>query len=499
MILKEFLNYYHSVVYPKTKHVLNQNLFLNQRLDHYLLKNDLINDDELIEMYDNCLHLKQEKLNYFSIKNNTLNKVSLKWMQYYSIIPFDETSKVVKIMIDDPLDMARISLVESIFHKSVEVYYKNKDDIQYLISMQSMNIDVSQKNQDLKIDKLIDSIVMMASECRASDMHFDINNQNVKLNYRIDGTLVELMSIDLNVYHQLLTKIKILSNMDVTITLYPQDGHFLYNKKKLLIDIRTSTIPTIDGERLALRFLNENKELFNLDQLGMLDFQEEVIKKALNGSGIILVTGPTGSGKTTTLYAILDFLKKQNKNIMTIEDPIEIRMEGITQIPLQMMDYPQILKSIVRQDPDILMLGEIRDSETASMVVKLAQTGHLIIATIHSSTSIGVIARMINFGIPKYLIEDTLKLVISQRLIRIKCPECETGCTKCYNTGYSGRQLICEELFFDRKVKEMLYHENYQALIEDYCANYFFKQISEQYLIQNKVTKEELIRVGLVS
>ena len=497
MIEKKMVNYYHTNLFNKTNQNLNPSILLNQRIDQYLIKKNIISDDELTELYNNTLNLHQDKINYFSINKNVIKKVTIDWMLKYNIIPFDETSKVVKILIDDPLDIERILLVESLFKKGVEVFYKNKEEIQYLIGMQSMNIDISKKKDDLKIDKLIDSIVMLAFEYKASDMHFDINDHNVKLNYRIDGTIVELMNIDLEVYHQLLTKIKILSNMDVTITLYPQDGHFLYNKKKIKVDIRTSTIPTIDGERLALRFLNENKELYSLDKLGMLDFQEDVLKKSLNGSGIILVTGPTGSGKTTTLYAILDYLKKQNKNIMTIEDPIEIRMDGITQIPLQMMDYPQILKSIVRQDPDILMLGEIRDSETASMVVKLAQTGHLIIATIHSSTSSGVIARLINFGIPKYLIEDTVKLVISQRLIRKKC-SCEGGCSKCFFTGYSGRQLIAEQLYFDKEVKRLLYHENYQALIEEYCNNQFFGSISKIYLAENKVSKEELVRVGLM-
>ena len=499
MIEQKMINYYYNYLKPKYNLNLTQTILNHQRLDKYLITNNLISEDDLIKLYDDVLNLHQDRISYFNINKNVIKKVTIDWMQNYIMIPIDETTKVVKVLIDDPLDLNRLQIISQIFNKNVEVYYKNKDEILQIISMQSMNIDVTKPKNDVKIDKLIDSIVMCAEECKASDMHFDINNQNVKLNYRIDGTLVELMNIDLSLYHQLLTKVKILSKMDVTVTLYPQDGHFLYENKKVKLDIRTSTIPTIDGERLALRFLNERNDYYCLENLGMLDEQIETLKNALNGTGIILVTGPTGSGKTTTLYAILDYIKTQNKNIMTIEDPIERRIPGITQIPLQMMDYPQILKSIVRQDPDILMLGEIRDSETANMVVKLAQTGHLIIATIHSSTSIGVISRLINFGVPKYLIEDTIKLVISQRLIRKKCQDCQGGCSKCYYTGYIGRQLIAEELIFDHKIKELLYYENYQSLMEKHFYANSFKTIVKFYLENNLVTEEELARVGLAS
>ena len=280
-------------------------------------------------------------------------------------------------------------------------------------------IDTNEKRQKDydKVLKLLDSLIKTANNYHASDIHFKVSRKSVDVFYRIDGVLRQLLSIDLNSYHQLITKIKLLAGLDITISMQPQDGHFAYQKNNYKSDIRVSTIPTIDGERFVLRIFNMEDSVTSLEELGFNEQQLKDILDSLHGGGIIFVTGPTGSGKTTTLYALIDLLKKEQYNIMAVEDPIERRINEITQIPLNMLDYPTILKSIMRQDPDIIMLGEIRDVETAKMAVRLAQTGHLILSTIHTTDSIGVIARFENMGIPKYLIVDAIKLVISQRLL----------------------------------------------------------------------------------
>ena len=418
----------------------------------------------------------------------------------YNVIPFSETSKNVKILISDPLNIEVISIVEKVFLKKVELFYKDYSEITYLINLLSMNIELKTKKKfnDLKIDKQIDSFIQLALKCNASDMHFETNDNSVNLLYRIDGILKNLITIDLDTYKQILTKIKILSNLDVTITQVPQDGHFIYNVDDIKLDIRTSTIPTISLERLALRFLNENQNSLLLNEIGLPLYEYNTLIKTLNGSGIILITGPTGSGKTTTLYAIIEYLKNSNRNIITIEDPIEKRIDDVTQIPLNMMSYSEILKSIVRQDPDVVMLGEIRDLETASLCVKLAQTGVLILATIHSSSAIGVITRLINLGISKYLIIDTLKLVFSQRLVRKKCPDCQVGCSKCFYTGYKGRLLISEMLNINEEITSLIYQDNYQILLSEYQKDKNLKAIGLKYEKEGKVSEEELIRIGLI-
>jgi len=499
MINKDILEIYHNNF---ENYNFNNNLInfkTKKRFDLYLLKENFISKEQLVYIWSTLFDLRTENITYFDFNKKTIDKVSIDWLLKYEVIPFNETSKVVKVLIDDPLNYEIINLVERLYNKKAELFYKEKEEIVYLINLLSMNIDIKHQNKkNLKIEKLIDSFIQLAISCKASDMHFEINDESVNLLYRIDGMLKNLMVIDLFTYKQLLTKIKILSNLDVTLTQLPQDGHFVYTKGSLKMDIRTSTIPTISLERLALRFLNENENILKLEQLGLDNYELTTLTKQLNESGIILVTGPTGSGKTTTLYAILDYLKKQNKNIMTIEDPIERKIENITQIPLNMMSYPQILKSVVRQDPDVIMLGEIRDSETASLVVKLAQTGVLILATIHSSTAVGVITRLINLAIPKYLIVDTLKLVFSQKLVRKKCDKCENGCSKCFYTGYSGRILLSEMLKIDDYIKESLMNDNYQLMINEYQKDKDLKSIAKKYYLEGKITYEELVRTGLV-
>ena len=500
MIGKKILQYYqdHFVRDINQYQNINPNVLANKRMDLYLYQEKLINKNQLKEIWNVFSNLQIDEITYFHFNKNTLKKTSLEWKKYYNMIPFDETLKNVKVLIDDPLDFSKISLIELVFRKKPLVYYKDKTEITYLINLLSLNIDIS--DNPLKVDKIIDSLINLAIDCNASDMHFEINNDYVALHYRIDGMIVNLMEISLDLYHLILTKIKILSNLDVTISLKPQDGHFTYFKNKNKLDIRTSTIPTIDGERLALRFLDESNNPYNLDNIGLSEIQLKTIKKWLNGSGIIFVTGPTGSGKTTTLYAILEYLKEMNVNIMTIEDPIEKRIDKITQIPLNMMDYHEILKSIVRQDPDVLMVGEVRDLETANMVIKMAQTGHKILATIHSTSSVGVISRLINLGVPKYLLEDSIRGIISQRLVRKICPHCKSfqGCSKCYQTGYLGRQIICELLDFNNDIKNLLYLENYQTKIAEYIKDQSLSFQAYQLLIEGKTTHEELVRLGLI-
>lgn len=474
----------------------------SRRLDLYLYEEKIINKEQLVDLWCSKFNFKKEDITYFDINKSTISKISVALMNKLLIIPFEETNKFVKILIDDPFKVSEIAEIEQIYKKRTELYYMDSDDMKNLINLFFVSTDITKSANDYdKVMKLLDSLIKTSSFYNASDLHFKISEKEVELFYRIDGVLKELTTIDLNSYHQLITKVKILSNLDITITLAPQDGHFLYQKGQLKVDVRVSTIPTIDGERLVLRFFNSASDILTIDNLGFTQQQLNTIKENLHGGGIVFVTGPTGSGKTTTLYSFLNYLKQDNRNIMTVEDPIEKRIEGVTQIPLNMLDYPTILKSLVRQDPDVIMLGEIRDAETAKMAVRLAQTGHLILSTIHTNDSIGVISRLENMGIPKYLIVDAIKLVISQRLLRKPCPECRAiekeYCDKCHHTGYSGRIMVSEVLNFDSKIKEYIMLDNYKKLITDYKVGNFLMDTANLLLSENLITMEEIIRTGI--
>ena len=475
------------------------NKITSRRLDDFLKDEKILSNNDIFNLWCNKFNINHDNINFFDFNKATLNKVSWDFINFYQMIPFDENNKTIKILISDPFEMDKIALIERLFQKKADVYVKESEELNQLINLLSID-DKDQKSDYDKVIKLIDSLIKTSTEYHASDLHFEINDKNVGLLFRIDGDLRKLMTIDLNSYHQLITKIKILSDLDITITNFPQDGHFLYQKGNYKIDVRVSFIPTIDGERLVMRFFNTSEDIVNLDQLGFLDYQLDDVYSATKGGGIIFVTGPTGSGKTTTLYSLIKYLKEEERNIITVEDPIERKIEGITQIPLALMDYPIILKSIVRQDPDVIMLGEIRDQETAKMAVRLAQTGHLIISTIHTNDSIGVINRLENMGIPKYAIVDTIKLIISQRLVRKPCRYCfdkEEHCNYCHHTGYDGRAMIAEVIKFDQKIKDLIMKDNYRNLILEYKNGCFLKDTASYLIKENIVSLSDIIQTGI--
>lgn len=477
---------------------INYKNIIYKRLDKYLLDENYLNFNELLMLWNTLFNVNINKITLFDINNNTINKIPWELMDLHQVIPFDETNKKIKLLIEDPLEIQKIFIFENYFNKSAEIYCGSKEEIKQMINFLSMN----RENSNSKIEKLLESIIINAFNTNVSDIHFDIHDQKVFLLYRIDGSLKKIMHIDVELYKQLVTKIKIYAKLDVSINLYPQDGHYSFKKGKKEIDIRVSTIPTIDGERLVLRILTENAKLLSLEQLGFSEKQYYDIVNSVVGGGIIFLTGPTGSGKTTTLYALLEYLKKYHNSIMTIEDPVERKIEGITQIPLNMMNYPTILKSIMRQDPDIIMVGEIRDVETANLVIRMAQTGHLVLTTIHAKDSLGVISRLENIGIPKYLIADSLKLIISQRLIKKECPYCKKnnlkGCNKCFNTGFLGRQMIAEVIKFDDEINNLFMYDNYKQLIREKKKAFLFESVVQEYLEENKIDVNELVLKDLI-
>ena len=333
---------------------------------------------------------------------------------------------------------------------------------------------------------LVNSIFAQAVREGASDVHVSPQKNSIQVRFRIDGKLHEVPSPPKTLFWPIIARIKILANMDITVTRVPQDGRFTLRMENKEINIRVSSIPTIHGENVVLRLLDTSSGIYALDLLGMVNADIERVRSMIGKPyGMILTTGPTGCGKSTSLYSILNELNRPDSNIMTLEDPVEYRMENIRQIQLNRkagMTFASGLRSILRQDPDIIMVGEIRDAETAAIAVQAAQTGHRVLSTVHTNDAVGAITRFIDMGIEPFLLSSTLLVSIAQRLVRTVCPYCREpynppekilaswglenwesanfqrgrGCNQCFNTGYKGRTGLYEVLVIDEMIQDLI-------------------------------------------
>ncbi len=339
---------------------------------------------------------------------------------------------------------------------------------------------------DAPIVKLVNQLIVKAVQQNASDIHFEGTKDYFVVRFRIDGTLHDYKRFSKKIQETVISRIKVMANLDVAETRRPQDGAIRVNIGTRTVDIRVSVVPSITGEKAALRILDTSKELLGLEDIGMSENDIKLFEEKLRyPNGIILVTGPTGSGKTTTLYAALKRIATRDKNIMTIEDPIEYRIDGITQVqvnPKLDLTFSNALKYFLRQDPDVILVGEIRDAETAKTAIAASLTGHLVLSTVHTNDAATTLARLIDMGVEPFLLASSLLLVIGQRLVRRVCSSCKvevetkdeiksmlleygykidshfegTGCDRCKNTGFYGRVGIFELLNIDEDIKKLL-------------------------------------------
>ena len=322
--------------------------------------------------------------------------------------------------------------------------------------------------------KLAQQLLQEAINSGASDVHVEPLGSEVRVRMRIDGILQELCRLSWNSYTTLVSQLKVLSGMDIAEKRLPQDGRWQLDVAGRVIDLRLSTLPTIGGEKVVVRILDREQGVRRLEDLGMSSANLSCYRKMYGGAqGLILLTGPTGSGKTTSLYATLQELKQEGLNLVTVEDPVEYKLEGINQVAVNRkagLDFATGLRSLVRQDPDIIMVGEIRDRETAAMAVQAALTGHLVLSTLHTNSAVGAVARLLDMGVEPYLVAAALRGVMAQRLVRRVCGHCAAsyaptlqelgylasaapsllrcgqGCAYCRGTGYSGRLAVQELL-----------------------------------------------------
>ncbi len=333
-------------------------------------------------------------------------------------------------------------------------------------------------------DDFLEDLISEAKNLKSSDIHIERYEQKCRVRIRIDGNMVERYLLKNDDYPALINKIKISANLDIAEKRLPQDGRINFKSGVHQFDIRVSVLPTLYGEKVVLRLLNNDATNIDLNSLGFSDFDlENYLQGVKRPNGILLISGPTGSGKTTTLYATLKLLNKETRNILTIEDPVEYTLEGVNQVQLKEsigLGFAAALRTFLRQDPDVIMVGEIRDPETANMAIRAALTGHLVLSTIHTNSAWGTVSRLIDMGIPPFLVANTLSTTVAQRLIRLLCPHCKTvhdfdpamyprqyrpskevklhyqphGCEQCYYTGYKGRKAVYEVIPVDLDLAE---------------------------------------------
>lgn len=457
--------------------------------------------------------------NSYELETALQQLINAEQAHHYRIIPFKQNQGTLEFYTDTKEQHSLRSELQIILDKEIKLQETTSHDIDKLLNL-NYRIKRANKSKELHFsnDFLLD-IIHEAKQIASSDIHFEAFEKKCRVRFRIDGKLIERYIISLHEYPTIINRIKIMAQLDISEKRLPQDGRINIKTKASEFDIRVSTLPTLFGEKIVLRILSKDTTVADLESLGFTHKELRSYQQGVkNSNGIILISGPTGSGKTTTLYATLKKLNTDDTNILTIEDPIEYTLEGINQVQLKEnigLDFSKSLKTFLRQDPDIIMVGEIRDVLTANMAVRASLTGHLVLSTIHTNSAWGTISRLIDMGVPAFLIAATIKLSVAQRLIRKLCTTCKqevsvsaehfpdgftipgymkshyqpVGCELCYHTGYQGRKAIYEIIPIDKELISAI--KNNDLEIDEYLI--------EQNIATLKTNAMNLISDGTTS
>ncbi len=418
----------------------------------------------------------------FHIPAHLQQKITAEQAFHYRIVPVGEMEDVIILKTDTASLDHLLAELNIVLDTPIQLEPCKAEELErYLATNYRITTQKNAQALEYSTD-FLEKILLRAKTMGSSDIHFEPYEERCRIRFRLDGKLLEQYSIPIRDYPTMVNKVKIRANLDIAEKRLPQDGRITVKSKADEFDIRVSSLPTLHGEKLVLRILSRDSGAIALEELGLTEKELEVFKEGIvQPNGIVLISGPTGSGKTTTLYATLKLLNDDVTNILTIEDPIEYTLEGINQVQLREnigMDFASALRTFLRQDPDIIMVGEIRDVKTANMAIRAALTGHLVLSTIHTNSAWATISRLIDMGIPPFLIASTLNMSVAQRLVRKLCDSCKreeplqqerlpkgftmtgrltthwvpVGCNRCHHTGYKGRKAIYEILPITRQL-----------------------------------------------
>ena len=431
------------------------------KLGQYITRKGLLNENQIVDMLSRQLKIEKYHPDKYSIDIDLSRLIPFDTAQKLQVAPLRKKGRLLTVAMTDPLDISALDTIEITANSEVEPVVCTEREINQLISglygtqsgMGSIleNLDIQAETEEEKIQesaaeevqvaslqdmageapviRLVNSIFSQAIREGASDVHISPQQNSMQVRFRMDGKLHEVPSPPKSLALPIIARIKILADLDITVSRLPQDGRFTLKMENREINVRVSTMPTIYGENLVMRLLDMSSGVYSLNRLGMIKTDRDMIEAMVRKSfGMILSTGPTGSGKSTSLYSILNELNQPDTNIITLEDPVEYRIANIRQVQLNRkagMTFASGLRSILRQDPDIIMVGEIRDSETAAIAIQAAQTGHRLLSTLHTNDAAGAITRFIDMGIEPFLVASALLVSFAQRLLRTICPYCK--------------------------------------------------------------------------
>lgn len=531
------------------------------RLSDIIVELNFVKAKDLVFILSEGLGFPLIDLKRFKIDPEIVRTIPVEIARKYQIIPISRIGETVTLAMADPLNIFAIDHVQSLtgfrinpiiatseeIMQAIELYYPDAtrgviDNIVKELSTSTLEVireagetalsdqELYSISQQAPAIKITDMILEKAIKDKASDILVEPWDKNLTVRFRIDGVLKKEEAPPRKMHASIVSRIKVMSNLDIAEHRLPQDGRFkakIFNRE---IDFRVSILPSSFGEKVAIRILDKSQATLDIERLG---FDAEAIAKIQKVSklphGMMLVCGPTGSGKTTTLYSILKLVDNPAKNLVTVEDPIEYQLEGINQVTVRPeigLTFASALRSILRQDPNVIMIGEIRDFETVDIAIKSALTGHLILSTLHTTTASGAIVRLVNMGVEPFLINSSLAAVLSQRLLRKICPNCKMsynlerevavslnfnidktknleffrgrGCPKCLNTGYVGRVGICEFLLITPEIRELILSRSQEHIIKQQARREGMKTLREiglEEAAKGITTLEEVLRV----
>ncbi|WP_066385968.1 GspE/PulE family protein [Neobacillus mesonae] len=520
----------------------------NQKLGEALLQKGFISEQQLIEVLEYQLGVPHISLIQYPFETNLFTLIPKETAKRNLIIPLKKEGNKLFVAMADPMDFIVIDDLRLSTGFQIEPAIATKDDILRTIN-KYYNIDDGLEelldelpqnergrtdditDQDSPIVKLVNQIMTSAVLQKASDIHVDPQETKIVVRYRVDGVLRVDRTLPKSMQNVLTARIKIMSNLDITEHRIPQDGRIKLNLDFHPVDLRVSTLPTVYGEKIVMRLLDMGSTLNDLNKLGFNTLNMKRFNQMIEQpTGIVLITGPTGSGKSSTLYAALNKMNSDEVNIITVEDPVEYQLEGINQVQVNTnvgMTFAAGLRSILRQDPNIIMVGEIRDKETAEIAVRASLTGHLVLSTLHTNDSLGTVTRLIDMGVEPFLLAATLSGIVAQRLVRKVCRDCMEehepskreieifarrgmkiekiirgkGCASCNITGYKGRVALHEVLVINDDIRRVIMNgENFQKLREIAIKNKTIFLIDDGLLKvkQGLTTTEEVLRVAIL-
>ncbi len=518
-----------------------------QRLGEIIIDKGYLTEDQLVEVLEFQLGIPHVNLYRLNLDPSIVHLVPEPLARRYTLMAVAMNRNKLTVAMADPLDFYAIEDVQMSTGFQVEPVIASREELltyierfygikesveelQNLIPKEEVDLTAEVTDENSPVVRLVNHIIHQGVQQGASDIHIDPGPDGVRIRYRLDGILHTQQTLPKSMHPVLIARIKIVSNMNIAERRLPQDGRMKVDFELRQVDIRVSTLPTVHGEKCVMRLLDANNAVMHIQKLGMSESNLNLFRKMIQApNGIVLITGPTGSGKSSTLYAALNTLISDEVNIITVEDPVEYQLQGVNQVQVNHttgLTFARGLRSILRQDPDIIMVGEIRDNETAEIAVRAALTGHLVLSTLHTNDAVSTISRLLDMGIEPFLVASSVVGVVAQRLVRRVCEQCAEpyeapeaekrwlaargyptthlqkgrGCGHCNNTGYKGRLAIHEMIMMDEPLRSLVLDKRPDSEYRNYLHSKGFKSMLEDGLTKAAMgltTVTEVLRVTI--